>query len=367
MIVAIGGPLLGAIADQSGRRKPWLATFTLVCVAATAALWFVRPAADYVLPALVTVAIATIGYEFASIFYNAMLPSLAAPERIGRWSGWGWATGYAGGLACLLAALGLRAAAGRLGIGTEEARDVRVTFLLVAAWFLVFSLPLLLFTPDRQGTGKRLPSAARDGFRQLVDSFRHVSRYAHVVRFLVARMIYNEGMTTVFVMGGAVYAGGTFGMQTDELILFGIALNVTSGLGAAAFAWVDDWLGGKRTVLVSLVGLLAASLAILLAPSKGFFWVAAQVLGIFVGPVQAASRSYLARIAPPNLQNETFGLYALSGKATSFLGPLSVGWLTLWTGSQRIGMSTVLVFFIVGSLLMLSVPDDRRTLPAHNP
>jgi len=187
-----------------------------------------------------------------------------------------------------------------------------------------------------------------------------VRRYGHIIRFLIARMIYVDGLATVFAFGG-VYAAGTFDMTEQEVLMFGIALNVTAGIGAAAFAWVDDRIGAKPTILLSLVGLMVAGTLILLVESPTLFWTFGMLLGLFVGPVQAASRSFMARVAPQALLTEMFGLYALSGKATAYLGPFLVGWLTYASGSQRVGMGTVIVFFLVGFLLMLTVPPDRKS------
>lgn len=363
LLIAVGGPILGAIADQGGRRKPWIGVFTVLCVIATAALWFVAPSSEFILLALILVAIATLGAEFASVFYNAMLPDIASNEHIGRWSGWGWGLGYAGGLVCLAVAL--------LGFvevdnpwfdfDREASEHVRATFVLTAAWILVFSLPLLFITPDTPSTGKTLSRAVSGGFQQLMNSARHVRRYRHIVRFLIARMLYTDGLLTLFMFGG-VYAAGTFDMSQSEVLKFGIALNVSAGLGAGVFAWVDDWIGAKATILLSLVGLIVPGILILLVGSEVVFWVLGVTLGIFIGPVQAASRSYLARAAPPALRTEMFGLYALSGKATAFLGPLTVGWLTDVTSNQRIGMAPVIVLLTVGFLLMLTVPKPREAL-----
>jgi MFS transporter, UMF1 family len=365
ILVAIGGPILGAMADQGGRRKPWIAAFTFLCAGATALLWFVRPSPAYVWVALPLVVLGTIGVEFAGIFYNAMLPHLVGLRRLGRWSGWGWSLGYAGGLASLVVALFafVRTENPWFELDRASAEHVRATFLLVAGWLLVFAVPFFLVTPDTHGTGKGWACAARDGLRQLRDSLRSVRRYGHIIKFLIARMIYIDGLATVFAFGG-VYAAGTFKMTEQEVLMFGIALNVTAGLGAALFAWVDDWIGGKATVLLSLVGLMVPGTLMLLVESPTLFWIFGLLLGIFVGPVQAASRSFLARIAPLPLVNEMFGLYALSGKATAFLGPLLVGWLTYASGSQRVGMGTVIVFFVVGFLVMLTVPSDRTRGPA---
>jgi UMF1 family MFS transporter len=360
LVVAVLGPVLGAIADQGRRRKPWIGAFTLVAVAASALLWLVEPDAAYVPLALVLVGAGTIAAEFAVIFYNAMLPDLAAPDRIGRWSGWGWALGYAGGLACLVVALyGFVDEQAWFALPRESAAHVRATFVLAAAWFLIFSLPLMLVTRDAAGPRKALSAATRDGLRQLADSIREIRRHAIIVRFLIARMIYVDGLATLFAFGG-VYAAGTFDMSEKQVLLFGIALNVTAGLGALGFSWMDDRAGSRATILLSLAGLIASGATMLLVESRAAFWAAGMVLGIFVGPVQAASRSYLARAAPAELRTQMFGLFALSGKATAFAGPLLVGWVTALAASQRIGMATILIFFALGGALMLTVPEARR-------
>jgi UMF1 family MFS transporter len=361
LIVAFGGPILGAIADQNGRRKPWIAGFTLLCIAATALLWFIKPAPAYVWPALLLVGVGTVGFEFANIFYNAMLPSLAPPERVGRWSGWGWSLGYVGGLLCLAVALIalVRPETAWLALDSGKGENIRATFLLVAGWYLLFALPLLLITPDERRNRLPLALTVKRGWGQLLDSLRHVRRYRHIVRFLIARMIYIDGLATLFAFGG-VYAAGTFAMSEQEILLFGIGMNVTAGLGAAAFAFLDDRLGGRTVILLSLFGLFVSGGLILLVSAPQLFWTFGLLLGVFVGPAQASSRSYLARVAPEPLRTEMFGLFALSGKATSFLGPLLVGWLTLLTGSQRLGMSVILGFFLAGGLLMLTVPPDRE-------
>lgn len=361
LVIALTAPLLGAYTDQRGNRKPGLALLTAVCIAATALLWFMKPSTDYLWPAMILLGVAVVTFELGGVLYNAMLPELASERSMGRLSGWGWGLGYFGGLSCLVLALVLFIDGQNVtpGLDREQAEHVRATFVLVAAWFLVFSLPLFLFTPDRPaGRLSRRESAAR-GLRQLAATIRNIRQYRHLVRFFIARMIYIDGLTTVFAFGG-IYAAGTFGMDEKQVLYFGIGLNITGGLGAALFALLDDRVGGKSTVLVALVGLLATTGAILLVGSSLLFWIIGLTLGLFVGPVQASSRSYLARMAPPELRNEMFGLLAFSGKATAFLGPLLVGWVTYAADSQRVGMSVILLFFLIGFLLMLTVPSDRR-------
>ena len=359
--VAIVSPVLGAIADHSGRRKPWLFAFTVLCVAATALLWFTRPDVADVLWALVFVALANFAFEMGMVFYNAMLPGLAPAVRMGRLSGWGWGLGYAGGLSCLAVALvGLVQAENPwFGLDKDTAEHVRATALLVALWFAVFSIPVFLATPDSPATGVTAGQAIRRGIASLVSTLRRIREFVHIVRFLLARMIYTDGLNTLFAFGG-IYAAGTFGMDFAEIIIFGIALNVTAGIGAASFAWIDDFIGPKRTILISVAGLTVFGGILIVVPSKALFWAFGLPLGIFVGPAQAASRTLMAHLAPAELRTEMFGLYALSGKATAFLGPALLGWVTVVADSQRAGMATILAFFVIGALFMWGVPNVRR-------
>jgi UMF1 family MFS transporter len=357
LLVAILGPILGATTDQTGRRKPWILCFVLLCVLATALLWFVYPAEAYLWRGALLAGLGALAIDLAIVFYNAMLPGLAGPERTGRWSGWGWGLGYAGGLSCLIIVLlffveeATRLAA--LEVGAAE--HLRASFVFAAMWIAIFSLPLFLFTPDTSGTGKTLTQGIRDGLKQLVMSVREIRQYKHIVRFLIAHLFYVDGLATVFAFGG-VYAAGTFDMDERTILLFAIALNISAGIGAFSFSWIDDLIGSRRTIIVALAGLIGPGFAMLIVSSPVNFWIAGLVLGFFVGPAQAASRSYLARIAPPRMRNEMFGLFAFSGKATAFAGPLLVGWITSLTGSQRLGMSTIIILFAIGFTLMLSTP-----------
>jgi len=360
LAIALTAPILGSIADKTGRRKPWLLLFTALCAATTVFLWQIKPEAAYVTLALVLAAVANYGFESAMVFYNAMLPDIAPRDKIGRISGWGWGLGYFGGLAALAVCLVgfVQAEVPWFGLSKEGAEHLRATPVMVAIWLVVFSIPLFLFTPDRSRNSAPLGKAAKDGIATLFKTLKEVGNYRDVAWFLIARMLYTDGLNTLFAFGG-IYAAGTFGFSFTDLILFGIAINVTSGLGAFAFGWLDDRMGPKRTVLIALVGLMVLSTILLLIESKTMFWIVGLPLGIFVGPAQSASRSYMARLAPPQLTTEMFGLYAFSGKATAFLGPMALALATNMFASQRAGMATILGFFIVGGLLLLKVPDVR--------
>jgi UMF1 family MFS transporter len=301
------------------------------------------------------------------VFYNAFLPTIASPERIGRVSGYGWGLGYLGGLLCMVIALvAFVPSNGQpwFGLSTTNGFNARATNLLVAGWFLVFSLPLFFNVPERR-TGARGLSM-REALTELGRTFRAIGRYREVAKFLIARLVYNDGLVTVFAFGG-IYAGGTFGMSLSEVILFGIGLNVASGLGALAFGFVDDRLGGKKTVQITLVALAIATLLAVWAPTKTWLWIAGILIGIFVGPNQSASRSLMGRFVPEKHQAEFFGFFAFSGKITSFLGPILLGVASQMFDSQRAGVATVLLFFLVGGLLLAGVNERVGIAAARAP
>ncbi|MEQ9489761.1 MAG: MFS transporter [Alphaproteobacteria bacterium] len=356
ILIALLAPAVGAISDKAGPRKPFLAALTALCCVATAFLWFAEPDAAFIPLALAGVIVATIGFEFSTVFYNAMLADVAPRRLWGRISGWGWGLGYAGGLVCLVFCLlaFIQTDTPLFGLGTENAENVRATVVVVAVWYAVFCLPLFLFTPDRPATGLTLRQSVNEGVATLIATLKKIRDYKQAFRFLIARMIFTDGLNTLFAFGG-IYAAGTFGMDVAEVIQFGIALNITAGLGAAGFAVLDDRIGAKPVITISLLCLIALSFAALMVDDKTAFFVIGLGIGAFLGPVQASSRSMMARLAPADLRTEFFGLYAFSGKATAFVGPLVLGWVTLAFDSQRAGMATIIVFLVVGLVLLQRV------------
>lgn len=360
LAVAICAPVFGAIADRDGRRKPWLLVMTVLSAAAAALLWTVEPDPSFVFVALVLVAVGNAAFEMGMVFYNAMLADIAPQPMIGRVSGWGWGLGFIGGLGCLAVVLVgfVQTETPWFGLDSQMAEHLRASGPVVALWMLVFGAGLFLLTPDRPATGTSAIRAVREGLHQLVDTYRKVRQFRHVLRFLIARMIYTDGLNTLFAFGG-IYAAGTFGFSFEDLILLGIGLNVAAGVGAFAFAWLDDRMGARAVIVMSLVGLTVSTVAILLIDSRALFWALALVLSVFIGPAQSASRSMMAHMAPPDLRTEMFGLYALSGKATAFVGPALLALVTEATGSQRYGMATIVGFLVVGLVLLRGVPTGR--------
>ena len=353
LAIAVVAPVVGAICDKGGRQRLWLSAFSLLAVLATAGLWVAAPGVEFVLLALVLAALANFAFETAYVFYNGMLPRLVPPDRLGRVSGWGWGVGYLGGLACMAIALVVFVLPETppFGLDAETAEQYRATVLLAAAWFAVFAMPLLLIAPDTPGARSGQRDAVRAGLREVGQTLRTLGRHRTVAWYLLAHMVYIDGLNTLFVFGG-IYAAGTFGMELFEVLAFGLAMNLAAGLGSGAFAWLDDKIGSKSVLIISLTALILLGTGLLLVESKTGFWVLGLMLGSFFGPVQSASRSMMARLSPPDLTAQMFGLYALSGKATAFLGPALVAWVTLLSGSQRIGMSIIVVLMAAGLVLL---------------
>lgn len=392
-LIAFLSPVLGAIADAGGRRKPWIAAFGALLVIGSAAMWIGRPGdPSVIVPVLIAYAVATVGAEFATVFNNAMMPYLVPPEKIGRLSGTGWATGYIGGIVSLVLVLGFLAAneaTGRtlfgltplFGLDPAAHEGDRISGPLTALWFVVFVLPMFLLTPDHAAK-KPASGAVREGLRELRGTLRALPSQPNIATFLIANMVYTDALVALFAFGG-IYAAGTFGWQTIQIGTFGILLAVSGTLGAWIGGKLDDLLGPKRVIMGSMTILLMAILAILTidrdtlfllvkvappAPGGGLFAAAAEQvylgLGLFIGlaagPLQAASRTLLIRLAPRERITQFFGLFALSGKVTSFFAPLAVGVVTALTASQKAGMAVLIVFFTAGLLLLARVKEPVR-------
>ncbi len=359
--IAALSPPLGAIADRMGHAKRGITVSLAVVVLSAGLIWFGKPHPDFAIQVLVTAGAGILALELGLLFYNALLPTVAPAGRLGRISGWGWAAGYTGGLACLGLALVLLVQPEHpvLGIGKGEAANIRAVGPLVALWAILFGWPILAFAPDRR-SGLGATAAVRHGMADLATTVRNLRRVPELTWFLAASAVYRDGIITILGVGG-LYAGGTFGLGFAELIAFGMGLNLTAGLGAAAFAWLDDWLGSKRTVLLSLGGLIGFGGAIIATHDKSWFIGLALTLGVFIGPAQAASRSLAVRLAPPDEVGKVFGLYALTGRAVSFVGPALFGWVTEATQSQRAGLGAILMLLVTGLILLLRVREPARS------
>ena len=359
LTVGLLSPFFGALADTGGFRKRILLVLTAITVIGTANLFNVLP--GQVLKGLVWFVIANIGMEMGMVFYNAFLPDVASSDKIGRISGYGWGVGYVGGLLCMVVAMVgfVQTENPWFGFSTENSENIRATNLLVAVWFTIFAVPFFIWVKEKKGrTFPNIGQMVSSTVGQLKSTFHEIKRYRQIVRLLIARIFYNDGIITIASFGG-IYASGTFGFTFSEILTFGIVLNITAGLGAFAMGFLDDRIGGKRTIQITNMVFIAATLLAVFAPSKLWFWVSGIIVGFFLGPNQAVSRSLMGRFVPSDKETEFFGFYAFSGKATAFIGPFFLGILTEMFNSQRAGMSIVVVMFIVGSLILTRVDEQE--------
>ncbi len=375
LIVALLSPVMGAIADKGGYRKLYLIFWTWVSIAGALLLWF--PVEGQVAFALTAFIIGNVGFEMGGVFCNAFLPEIAPKEKIGRVSGYGWSFGYVGGLIAL--ALGLilfiNPEIPIFNLDKSAYEHIRGTNIMVAIWFAVFSIPTFLFVKENPHEGGGNKNLIADSFNQVKETFRNVRKYREMTRFLIARLIYNDGLITIFAFGG-IYAAGTFNFTIQEIMIFAIVLNVAAGMGAFLMGFLDDIIGGKKTIQISNYGLIIACIIAVLVPNrdlfnialpiagstiisgKTMFWLSGILIGIFSGPNQASSRSLMARFVPKGKENEFFGFFAFSGKATAFLGPFFLGYFTQLFNSQRYGIAVVLVLLVIGSILLRSVDEE---------
>jgi UMF1 family MFS transporter len=386
-VIAILSPVLGSIADQTGPRKPWIGVFAAIKISCLMMLWFAAPGSS-LFWVVALFSLASVAAEFSTVFNDSMMPRLVSKAEIGKISNIAWGLGYLGGMIVLIFVVALMAASPETGktiIGVDPifgldptlGEDARATGPLSAIWYFVFILPMFLFTPDGS-RGKRMAAAVRDGLSELKATLGEVRRRSGILRFLVARMIYQDGVNALLGLGG-VFAAAMFGWTITEIGMFGIILNVVAVFGCLVASWLDTKLGSKVVVIVSLVLLTVATIGIvstgpgytlfggLMLPgvdSGGLFGTPAEkayivfglLIGIAFGPVQASSRSYLARSVTAEEAGRYFGIYALAGRATSFLAPFLVATVTALSGSPRLGMAMILLFLLAGLAVLWRTP-----------
>ncbi|MBX3598963.1 MAG: MFS transporter [Rhizobiaceae bacterium] len=386
-VIAILSPVLGSVADQTGRRKPWIAFFAAIKIASLMLLWFAAPGSPLA-PVLLAFSLASVAAEFSTVFNDSMMPRIASKEEIGRISNIAWGLGYLGGMIVLIFVVACLAGSppeGKtivgitplFGIDPAQGEDARITGPLAAVWYLIFILPMFFFTPDG-ARGKSLAPAVRDGLKELKSTLDEIRERSGILRFLISRMIYQDGVNALLALGG-VFAAAMFDWSITEIGLFGIILNVIAIFGCLVASKLDTTLGSKTVVIVSIILLAIATLGIVStgenytlfgmltfstsggeglfsSPAEKAYIVYGLLIGIAFGPVQASSRSYLARSVEPHEAGRYFGIYALAGRATSFLAPFLVATVTALSGSTHLGMSMILLFLLCGLVILLRTP-----------
>lgn len=403
--VALLAPLLGAISDRAGPRKPWLAAVAVIMSASCIALWFAMPAARGGLPVgailLLVIVLATC-FQFTEVFHNALLASIARADRVGGLSGLGIATGNLGTLAAMAVMLfgvalpasgitldGLLPDAPLFGLDPATHQHSRIAGPVAGVWFLVFMVPLLLWTPDRRYTGISAGRAIRDGLQQLWVTVKQARRISNVGLFLLARMLYTDGKVAILAYTG-IYAAGIFRWDLAALLLFALVLAPFSIAGGFIGGWMDNAFGSKRAIQISiLMSCLAMLAAVSITPEQLFFidyrpgavqplWTfpyfrtppevayiaVTMTLAISITAAFCTSRTMMTRIAPVSMMSQFFGLYALSGTATAFLGHALVAFFTRAYSSQRVGFASTIILLAAGFLLMCRVRQERAAAVA---
>ncbi len=395
VVLALLAPLLGAIADRNGRRKPWVAGSVIGMVIGACLLWYVLPGGGGlgVYPTLALLIAIGILFSISEVFHNAMLPSIAPARKVGVISGIAFALGNVGGLALMLFVLiafslpgesdwSWVPAAPLFGIDQSLHEHDRIVGPLAAVWMLLLTLPLLLFTPDGVGSSLGVRQAARQGLKDVFETLRALPRYRNIAIYLGSRMFFIDGMVGVMTFGG-VYASGTFHWDTTTLLIFGLCTSGSAMIGAYVGGLIDDRVGSKRSLKLA-IGLSSLILVLLISyerdtifyfipvgtepvwsfpyfrslPELAYF-ITNQFFAFFFVTGLSSSRTLMARLSPPEMATQFFGLFALSGTVTAFLAPLVVGTFTDWFDSQRAGMASLIVLMALGYVGLLFVQEEQ--------
>lgn len=377
ILVALSAPFLGAAADKTGPRKPWVFAFSALFVVGCFGLWGAAPGTESLIWVYIAFLAAFIGAEYMIIFTNAMLPDLVPRSEVGKLSGYGWALGYVGGVLVLFFMLAfvstspgsdttLIGMAPIMGMDPALGEPARASGPISAIWFIIFAIPFFLFTPDRRKDTK-LKQAVSEGNTGLRESWKTIKKFPELWMFFLSSMLYRDGLVVLYSFG-AIYAKGVLGWSSFELGIFGISAAIAGALGAWIGGMVDGRKGPMPVVQFSIIMLLLVSITVLTItketvlfmqvpagsslPNIAFF-ICGGVIGAAGGAMQASSRTLVIHFVDDKLpMTEAFGIYAMAGKATAFIGPIAVGIATAVTGSQRLGISPVVLLFLVGMILL---------------
>ena len=388
LLIGVGAPVVGAIADAGGRRKPWIAACVAIGFPCMALLWIATPNMNaglgWVILGLVG---ATASIEYASIFYNAMLPNIVPRRQIGLLSGLGLTCSSVSNILVLSVYVYIWNRTGLPLFGLDPAQHVleRAVGPVAALWWLVLALPLLLFTPDSKARVSGWLNVIRSGLRNLAHTVPALREHGNATRFLIARMVFNEGFIIMMMLTG-IFAAGVLHWPASRLLVQGLISSVVAGVGGLTAAWLDRRIGSRWSTVVFVAGCLLANVilatltphSVLLVeigsapPDAGglfpsvadkIFSATIAASAAFVTAGFASSRALMAKLSPAGMENEFFGLYALSGTATSFFGPLAIALATTIFQSQRAGVAAGVVFLVVGLGLLLRVREDERGAP----
>ena len=355
VVVALIGPLLGTIADKINYTEFFIKIFTIICISLTCLLWFSKPSEKYLIYTLFIVGLANIFYELSLIFYNSTLKKISESNNLGKSSGFSFALGYIGGIIVLIICITIFIDNDSLpfGLSKENSENVRATSILVAFWYLIFSMPFLFNLKKTNKNEIEEKINYTKNFKELIWD----KGLNNIGKFLLARMLYADGLNAIIIMGG-IFAVGVFSLEIKDLLVLSVLMNITAFIGAIVGGYANDRFSSKSVIIFSLIGLILSSSIILFLKSKIIFLFFASINGFFIGPVQSASRVFMTKSIDENNQASGFGLFALSGKLTSFIGPLLVSTITYISNSQKIGFSSAIALLLIGLLVLLKVKKN---------
>ncbi len=351
LIVGITSPVIGAIADFSSRKKYFLFGYSLICIIATMLLFELQ--AGMVWQGMLLFIVGNIGFEGAIVFYNGFLPQITTRDNIGKISGYGFALGYVGSLVALLIAMPYAQQANQVG----DLSLMQPTFLWAGLFFFVFSLPFYLLVHEQKNPVQTDTGSVLSGYRRTKETLRRIKEFPEITKFLMSYFIYIDGVNTVIYFSG-IYASDSLGFSMQEVILFFAIVQASAISGSYLFGFLTDKLGPKKTINLTLYLWMIVVVGGFLSFTAATFYIVGLIAGVAMGSSQAASRALMGRLIPENMEAEFFGFYALTGKFSAILGPLLFGLTSLVTGSQRVAVLSVLVFFITGYVLLQRVDEQ---------
>ena len=353
LVLAISAPILGIYSDILKKRKVFLIISSVLTCFFAFLLWFTDPSKNILIYFLIIIVLGNICFEISTVFYNALLKKVSDKNNIGKISGIAWSLGYIGGIVSLIICFFLFVNPTKpiFHLDKEKFEHIRIIGPFIGLWFLVFSIPSFIFIKEKKTKVKKI-----DLIKNIKKTFLSIKKTT--LKFLISRMLYTDGLNTLFAFGG-IYAATLFDMSFSEIILFGITLNIFAGIGSIIFAFFDDKYGPRKIIKICLLSLIFICSLILLSNNKILFWILGIGIGLFIGGLQSTSRSCMARLSKKNDQSKMFGIYGLSGKITAFLGPYSVALLTTTFNNQKAGFISIIIFFILGYLIIrnLKLPN----------
>ena len=359
ILVAVTGPLLGSLADKEPKGKiNLLHTFTIFCILFTSLFWFAKPSVDYIWYALIIFLLSNYFYEAAVIFYNSLLKSCSNENNIGKTSGFAFALGYIGCVPILLFSLYVFVLPDTIPFGLDKSKFENIRFIpvIAAIWFLIFSYPMINYFKNHIEYKEN--SDPTPVFKKLI-ALIWKNKFTSTGKFLLARMIYSDALI-VLIAGGGVYASGVFGFTPGELLKLAIFANLVAFVGVLLGGYLNDKISSKIIILTCIVVLtLCVFYSSIIAQTKAQFFINVMVISLFIGSIQSASRVMMTGLLKDDDQGSGFGLFSFSGRITAFAGPLLVGTMTFFY-SQRIGLLSISIFFILGFILMLFVDKDQK-------